>query len=176
MANVRVWKGIAAGLQHCQLRSLIQTDNWPSRRLLETGCFGWPGAGTSLCGCWPCWMMSSVWKEGKMGLSRKISIPFCKNLPGSLTLRVDAFQSQQSLCCTLCYWRHAALCFLWWGEHPDLHSLHLYSTTKASLGRIIGFSACCCDDRGERLLWKGGQRVCQRDHGLALFSCLCAHT
>ncbi len=136
--NARVWKGNAAGLQHCQLRSIIQTDNWPSRRSLETGWFGWPGA----------WHVTVVaadhveWcprfgRKVKTGLSRKISIPFCKGGrdPSGRCFSVPAV----SCCCTMCYWSHAALCFLWWGEHPDLHRLHLYSTTKAGLGRIIGF-------------------------------------
>lgn len=103
-----------------------------------------------------------------MDLSRKISIPFCK---GGVTLRVDAFQSQQSRCCTMCYWRHAALCFLWWGEHHDLHRLHLYSTTKLSLGRIIGFfSMLLWRWRWATLVERGSVGMSERSYSL-----ICLH-
>lgn len=120
--------------------------------------------------------MASVRREGKTGLSRKISIPFGKNLPGSLTLRVDAFQSQKPLCCTICYWRHTALCFLWWGEHHDLHRLHLYSTTKASLRRIIGFfSMLLGRRRWVTLVERGSAGMSERSWSSLILSSVCTY-
>lgn len=145
----------------------LPEDRWKQAASVDLG------LGTSLCGCWTCWMMSSVWKEGKTGLSRKISIPFCK---GGVILRVDAFQSQQSRCCTMCYWRHAALCFLWWGEHPDLHRLHLYSTTKAGLGRIIGFfSMLLWRWRWATLVERGSAGMSERSWSSLILSSVCTY-